>query len=160
MALVNSQIWELFEWMPWYHNPQLQEYQDKRVLPYEMFPILEGLQKESVTWGSFFLFVLICEKKKYNSLLPPSNMLVHTVKYGWDFWTGVISEARRNLYVSFLPCSHLEQQLKWWELLCALFSICQAVVSWVSGRKITPKWISICSRKGEESNPNLSWGYD
>lgn len=41
--------------MLWYHNLQLQEYQDKRVLAYEMFPVLKGLKKESVTWGKFFL---------------------------------------------------------------------------------------------------------
>lgn len=40
--------------------------QDRRVLPYEKFPVLKDLKNESVTWGRFFLFVLICEKKKHN----------------------------------------------------------------------------------------------
>lgn len=89
--------------MLWYHNPQLQKYQDRRVFPYEMFPVLKYLKKESVTWERFFWFDLLMKKRnETNSLLPTSNTLVHTtVKYGWDFLTGVILEALRNFCLYF-----------------------------------------------------------
>lgn len=64
MSLLNSQILEHFEWMLWYHNLQLQKYQDRRVLPYEMFPVLKDLEEESVTWERLFLFDLFMKKKR------------------------------------------------------------------------------------------------
>lgn len=111
--------------MLWYHNLQLQKYQDRRVFPYEMFPVLKDLKKESVTWERLFLrfltwerCVLIREKgNETNSLLSISNALVHaTVKYGWDFLTGVILEALKNFYIYSLQPSKMVKTV-----MCTVF---------------------------------------